>query len=271
MANRGENLMKKFQSVVLVSLTAMFCLFSTAFAAAQTIISVTAVNFGVVVENTTSATKTVTHKNTGMSSITISQPTVTAGTPYSILPASTCPNSTLAAGKSCTVLLTFSPLTTGSQPATLTITTTALINGTRTASLSGTGIAPTWLSSPSISFAAVDGEVSAPKTVVLYNYQLTPLGITSITVPTPYAVSGTCPITGGTLPASSSCTISVTVTPPSVGALPAGSLTINTDAPNTPNTASLSGTAVAPTWLSSTSIYFAAVDGEDSAPKTVVL
>ena len=160
MANRGENLMKKFQSVVLVSLTAMFCLFSTAFAAAQTIISVTAVNFGVVVENTTSATKTVTLKNTGTSSITISSLTGTTGTPYSILPlpASTCLNSTLAAGKSCTVELTFSPLTTGSQPATLTITTTALINGTRTASLSGTGIAPTWLSSPSISFSAVAGE-----------------------------------------------------------------------------------------------------------------
>jgi hypothetical protein len=45
-------------------------------------------------------------------------------------------------------------------------------------------IAPTWLSSSSISFAAVAGETSAPKTVTLYNNQLTPLSIKSITVPT---------------------------------------------------------------------------------------
>src|ERR1019366_2152478 len=104
--------------------------------------------------------------------------------------------------------------------------------------------------------------------------QLTPLGITSITVPTNYAVSGgTCPGMV-TLAASSSCTISVTLTPPPaspVGALPGGLLTINTNASNTPNTASLSGTVFAPTWLSSSSISFAAVVGEVSAPKTVVL
>jgi hypothetical protein len=106
---------------------------------------------------------------------------------------------------------------------------------------------------------------------VLYNYQLTPLGITSITVPTPYAVSGTCPITGGTLPPSSSCTISVTVTPPSVGALPAGSLTIITDAPNTPNTASLSGTAIAPVTVSPGTLAFGTVVANNAVTKNVTL
>ena len=273
MANRGENLMKKCQNAVLVSLTAMFCLFSTAFAAAQTTISETVVNFGDVVENTTSATRTVIFKNTGTSSITINAISVTAPSPYAIA-TSTC-GATLAAGKSCTVGLTLSPTTLGAQPAaTLTIATTAPIDGTQTASLSGTGITPTWLSSSSLSFIAVAGEASDPKTVTLYNNQLTPLIIHSISVPTNYAVTGgTCPSPSGTLPARSSCTISITLTPPSssIGVLPGGLLTINTDALDTPNTASLSGTAIAPTWLSSSSISFIAVAGEASAPKTVTL
>jgi hypothetical protein len=197
---------------------------------------------------------------------------ITVPTPYAV--SGTCPitGGTLPASSSCTISVTVTPPSVGALPAgSLTIKTDAP-NTPNTASLSGTAVAPTWLSSSSISFAAVAGEASAPKTVVLYNYQLTPLGITSITVPTPYAVSGTCPITGGTLPPSSSCTILVTVTPPSVGALPADLLTINTDAPNTPNTASLSGTAIAPVTLSPSSAGFGSFAvGATSTAKTFTL
>jgi hypothetical protein len=139
--------------------------------------------------------------------------------------------------------------------------------------LSGSGIVPTVLSASSINFGeTVVGEASAPKTVTLYNYQSTPLGITSITVPTNYAVSGgTCP-NPGTLPASSSCTISVTLTPPSVAALPSGSLTINTNATNTPNTASLSGTGTAQVTVSPTSLSFGnETVGSTSAAKTITV
>ena len=46
MFDRRVNRMRRFHNAVLVSLTAMFCLFSTAFAFAQTKLSVTSVSFG---------------------------------------------------------------------------------------------------------------------------------------------------------------------------------------------------------------------------------
>jgi hypothetical protein len=68
---------------------------------------------------------------------------VTLGTPYIISASSTCLNPTLAAGASCTVILTFNPTATGAAPAaSLTITDSANTSP-QVVSLSGTGIAPT--------------------------------------------------------------------------------------------------------------------------------
>jgi hypothetical protein len=265
------NHLRKLHNVFLLSLVAMFSLFSSAFAVAQTTVSPTSENFVNVVVNTTSATKTVTLKNTGAASITINSLAVTAGTPYAITPASTCLSPTLAAGASCTVLLTLSPTTLGAQPAgTLTITSTST-NSPNTVALSGTGVEPTALSATSESFGNVVINTASPaKTLTLYNYQLTPLTVSSITVPANYAVSGgTC---GTTLAASSNCTISVTLTPNALGALPAGSLTVNTNASNTPLSAALYGTGVEPTALSMGSEYFGnVVVGQTSGIKTLTL
>ena len=144
MSDRESNLIRKFHHGVLLSLIAMTCLLSSALAGAQTTISATSVAFGNVVVSTTSAVRSVILKNTGAASITINSLSVTAGTPYAIKPTSTCLNPTLAAGASCTVALTDTPTSLGAEPAgTLTITTTAPINGTQTVSLSGTGVTAT--------------------------------------------------------------------------------------------------------------------------------
>ena len=262
--------MRKFSNAVLLSLTAMFCLFSTVFAAAQTTISTTTENFGNVVVNTTSA-GTVTLKNTGTGSIAISTLAVTPGTPYAILPSSTCLNPTLAAGASCTVRLTFSPTIVGAPPAsTLTITTTAS-NPTTTVTLTGTGIPPTAVSQTALNFGnVVVNQASVAQSVMLLNNQSTPLTITSITAPASYAVSST--TCGSTLVARGYCWISVTLRPTALGPVAAESLNIVTNAPNSPLTVALSGTGVAPVSLNSSSYSFGNVAiGATSATKNLML
>ena len=86
MSDRESNLIGKINHGVLLSLIAIACLLSTALAGAQTTVSATSVAFGNVVENTTSAVKSVSLKNTGAASITINSLSVTAGTPYAIKP-----------------------------------------------------------------------------------------------------------------------------------------------------------------------------------------
>ena len=260
MSNRGENLMRKFQSVVLVSLTAMFCLFSTAYAAAQTTISATTVNFGNVAENTTSATKTVTLKNTGATSITINSLSMTAGTPYAIAATSTCLSPTLAAGKSCTVGLTLSPVTLGAQPAgTLTINTTAS-NPTTTVGLSGTGVVPVVLTATGFNFGVVAiNTTSSTKSLGVINNLPTPLSFTSISASAGFSVvpGGSCSTTS-TVATGASCNILVAFAPTTLGAQ-TGTLTLADNSPDSPQTMTLSGTGAVPVVLTATGFNFGVV------------
>jgi hypothetical protein len=86
----------------------------------------------------------------------------------------------------------------------------------------------------------VSGTASAPHSVTLYNYQLSPITVSAVATPSIYAITGgTC---GSTLAASSNCTIQVTLTPSATGKAPAGTLTVTTNAPNTLAPVALSGT-----------------------------
>ena len=256
----------------------MFCLLSSAFAVAQTTVSPTSENFVNVAVNTTSAPKTVTLKNTGAASITINSLSVTAGGPYALAtaPSTTCANpGALAAGASCTIGLTLHPAALGAQPAdTLTISTTAS-NPTTTMALSGNAVPPTGFTVTSVNFGnVIVGKASAIKTLYLANYQLTPLTINSISLPTggyALATGTTCP-SSGTVAASSQCNIALTLTPTALGAIPAGSLSVATNASNSPNTVALSGTGIGPTTLSPTSVAFGSVVvGQTSAIMKVTL
>ncbi|MGA3162188.1 MAG: hypothetical protein ABSC77_13325, partial [Terracidiphilus sp.] len=63
--------MRKFQNVVLLSLMAMFSLFSTAFAATPITLSATSLSFGNVAVNTTSAIQYVKLTNNQSTALTI--------------------------------------------------------------------------------------------------------------------------------------------------------------------------------------------------------
>ena len=91
--------------------------------------------FGNEAVDATSAAKTVTVSNKQPTAVTITSIT----TPGEYAQTNTC-GTLLAAQGTCTVSVTFTPSTTGSQPGTLTVTDSAS-NSPQTVSLSGTGTA----------------------------------------------------------------------------------------------------------------------------------
>jgi len=100
---------------------------------------------------------------------------------------------------------------------------------------------PVTFSSTSLSFGnQVVGSTSAAQTVTLTNNQNVTLNFGSIVASGDFAETHTC---GAFIGAGGTCTISVTFTPTAVGNR-TGTLTINDDAPGSPQTVSLSGTGV---------------------------
>ena len=97
---------------------------------------------------------------------------------------------------------------------------------------------PVVLMPQALSFGLQAVGSTTTKTVKLTNAQNKPLNISSETLPTGYSVSGC----GTTVTAFSSCTLTVTFHPLTTGALK-GTLTVNDDAGNSPQTVKLSGSA----------------------------
>jgi hypothetical protein len=234
----------------------------------------TGFNYGNVSTNTTSAVKAFTFKNNQSSALTIGTVSVTTGTAYAIDPSTTCSGS-LAAGASCTVGVTFAPTVTGAQAGTLSITTTGP-SSTETAALSGTGVVPTALSTTTLGFGSVAvNTTSATKVVGLVNVQsFVALNISSLAVSSGYVLvpSGTTCPNPGTLAPGANCTIGVAFAPTAPGADP-GTLTIKTNANNSPQTVTLSGTGtgISPVTVSPTSLDFGSVATGWATSKTVTV
>jgi hypothetical protein len=113
------------------------------------------------------------------------------------------------------------------------------------------------------------GTTSGPQTVTLSNTGVASLSITSITTSGDFAQTNTC---GASVAAGASCSISVTFTPTTTGTR-TGTLSVNDNAPGSPQTVSLSGTGVAPSvQLSPTSLSYATqLVKTMSAPQVVTL
>jgi sugar lactone lactonase YvrE len=120
------------------------------------------------------------------------------------------------------------------------------------------------LSASSLNFGSVTVNTTSPsQTVTLTNNQAVALHFSSITVAAPYAIvsTGTTCAVGTPVTAAGSCTLALTFTPTLLGATP-GTLTIGDDAPNSPQTVSLSGSGIATTTQ--------AITFTDSLPVTAV-
>jgi hypothetical protein len=227
------------------------------------------IGFPSQVDGTASPSQAVTLTNNGSKADT---PSISISGDFAMT--NTCAGSVVR-GASCTILLTFSPTSSGERTGTLTA---ANGNQSATVALSGIGETPL-LTGPSAAFsvaslafaAQVEGTTSSAQTVSLTNQSandLTP----EIYVSGDYAETNTC---GGSLGPGAACTLSIIFSPTAAGSR-SGTLTASGGAAGALLSVSLTGTGEAqsgPFWVfSAINLSFPPqIDGSASTAQTVAL
>jgi hypothetical protein len=217
----------------------------------------TSVDFGTVVVNTTSTAQTVTLTNNQGVALNITG--ISASGDYSLT--HNC-SSSLAAGQSCNISVSFHPTTAGAVPGALTVSTDASLGAQPvglTGSGSGSATSKVDLSPASLAFGNHEaGATSGGKTVTLTNTGNTSLSIQSI------SVSSTC---GTLVSAGGSCSITVKFQPSADFAnvdYPGAITIIDSDA-TSPQVAGLSGTGVQPISAFPAAMDFGTIDPNTTA------
>jgi HYDIN/CFA65/VesB family protein/centrosomal CEP192-like protein/ASPM-SPD-2-Hydin domain-containing protein len=199
----------------------------------------TSFSFGsVLVGSSTSIPVTVT--NFGTTSVTVSAANVT-GTGYSITGIGA--GETIAGGSNTIFNATFAPTSAGSANGTITITSNAT-DSPISISLSGTAAqtqAQLVISPASVNFGVVAIGASNSQTIMLTNTGNATLTISAASVSgAGYSASGL--NAGETIAAGQNATFTAKFAPTGAGS-PAGSISITSNAPTSPSTIALSGTA----------------------------
>jgi hypothetical protein len=198
----------------------------------------TALSFGSQAEGTTSAAQTVTVSNPTSSAASVSS----IATSGDFTQTNNC-GSSIAANGSCTVSVTFSPTASGTRTGSLTINAGGVTN---TVSLTGTGTAPGPVlnASPAgLSFAGtVVGSTSAAQTVTITNTGTTAATVSGVSVSGAFSQTNNC----ASIAVNGSCTATVSFTP-TAGGTSTGTLTVTSNANNSPTTVSLTGNGISST------------------------
>jgi hypothetical protein len=236
----------------------------------QLSLSPTAINFGTLSIGL-KATSNLVLTNSGTADLTISLLTLT-GTDFNVTGITT--PKTITAGQSAQAVVTFSPTAAGSATGNLSITSNDPTNPTISVPLNGTGTSAATgqlsANSTSLSFGTVATGTSAGKQILLTNTGNAAVKITSVSsVGAGLTTSGVA--TATTLNPSQSVTLTASFAPTAAGSI-TGSITIVSDAANSPLNIAVSGTgAQAGLTISPGSFNFASVvDGQTkSEPITV--
>lgn len=202
--------------------------------------SSTSLTFPDTLLGTTSAAQNVTITNTGTTALQITPFTITA----EFAETDDCHTSHgLAAGKACTIGISFLPTALGSQTGTLTVISNEASSPT-VINLSGFGIGPIIsLSTTSLSFGNQRvGVTSSSQPVVLKNTGISALAISSIVATGDFAQTNDC---GSTVAINASCTINVTFTPILRGTR-SGAIAITDNAAASPQQVTLQGQGIGP-------------------------
>jgi len=212
----------------------------------------------------TSAVQIITLSNTGNATLNIAS--ILASGNFAAT--SNCV-SALAFGSSCQIQVTATPTVGGAMTGILTLTDDAP-DSPQTIALSGSGYVTNAMFIPSIiTFAnTAVGANSSPQPVTVTNTGSVAMTVSAVTVTGGFAQTNTC----SSIPASGTCTISVTFAPTTAGAQ-TGTLTINDNAQGNPHTVSLSGTGLAGTaQLSASSLSFTALTvGTTGSAQTITV
>jgi hypothetical protein len=235
----------------------------TAAATPAASLSPTALSFPDTTAGSTSAALSTTLSNTGTATLNISGITLTGTNPsdFTITTSSTACGTTLAAGSTCTISVTFTPAAVASYTASISVADNAS-GSPQIATLSGAGTAApapiASLSPTSLTFPSTTaGTTSAAMFTTLSNTGNAVLNISGITLTgtntADFTITTSSTACGTTLAAGSTCTVSATFTPAAAGSFTA-SISVADNATGSPQTATLSGTAtVAPAPIASLS------------------
>ena len=210
---------------------------------------------------TTSSAQTVTLSNSGNAALSITAISIAGTNPSDFAETNSC-GSSVAAGASCSISVTFTPAASGSFSATLTFTDNATGSpqsvalagtGASAGGGGGTGSTPSvTLSSTSLSFGSQPDDItSSAQTVTLTNTGTAAMTISSLTIAGTNAsdfgeVADTC---GSSLAAGGACTVEVAFTPAAAGSFTA-TLSITDNATGSPQSVTLSGTGTNDVMLS---------------------
>src|SRR5579862_1918221 len=213
--------------------------------------SPTALSFSSQLVGVPSASQMIQLFNTGTATLNIASIAITGANMGDFPQTNDCA-ATLAADAHCTFTVIFTPSGAGSRSAAITVMDNAS-GSPHSAALSGTGVSATpmaALTPATFTFAATTvGNSSASQAFNLMNSGTGALAISSIgfTGPNPgdFTQSNTC---GSSVPATMSCTITVTFAPQAVG-LRTAMLSVSDNAAGSPHTAAVSGTGNAPFML----------------------
>src|SRR5688572_27790300 len=216
----------------------------------------TSIDFGNVVVNATSGNQVATLTSIGAAPVNISflhgsslcyggppaPPAICSGSQFNC--ASTCAvPQALATGAQCSITSSFAPIALGPTSTTIYICDDAGGNP-RTLTLLGNGVAPppATISPPSHDFGSVVvNATSAPQSFTVSNPGPLSITLTPFNATPPFQIiSNTC---GPTLPATSTCAVTVEYTPTALGA---SSGSVSSTASSGGVSAALAGTGIAP-------------------------
>jgi len=213
-------------------------------------ISPNPLNFPTIMQGTTSSPMTIVVTNSGNAALHISSATVGGSNPSDFSTSASACVATLNSKATCNITITFTPLAAGERSETITLTDDAsdspqIINiaGTATPAPPTTPIVA--LSPGSLGIGTItQGTSSAAQTITVTNAGGAPLHISSVALggasPADYVLTNGC--TASPYAVNSSCSLSVSFAPLSTGSR-AATIVLTDDAPNSPQTVSLSGTA----------------------------
>lgn len=229
--------------------------------------SPTSVSFGSVNAGSSSS-KSVTLTNSGNSSLTISQISVSA---KDVTASGISTPATLAPGQNATLNVAFNPM--ASETVTGNVTVTSSQGSSVVLPVNGSGVQAALTVTPgSVSFGNVTVGTANTQTIQLSNTGTAVLTVTQLSVTGSGFSIGTVKLPLS-LNAGTSTTFNVQFLPQSAGTV-AGTLSIASNAPNAPTAVALSGTGVASTLtlsLSSSSLSFGNVNTGSSASQTVTI
>jgi hypothetical protein len=200
-------------------------------------LSPTSETWGSIVVGVKTAAKLVTLTNSGTGTLNISN--IASSGDFALATSSKPCGSTLAAGLSCKIAVTFTPTQAGTRGGNITIIDNAA-GSPQTVALSGTGVNQATLTPVSATYAAQKrGTTSAAKVFTLTNKQ--PVVLSGIAVSTTGDFSVSTTTCTSSLAATGTCKISVVFSPTAVGSR-TGTVKVTDSANNSPQVSNLMGT-----------------------------